>query len=135
MQPFRFGPFSLAPDERVVWRAGKPVALAPKALDVLVVLLANPERFVTKRELMETVWPKSSVEANVTQAMYLLRRFFREQECPIAVENVLKRGYRLVLPADPFWDEAALEPAPERIVYRLLVRPTWYGATKNRSGD
>jgi DNA-binding winged helix-turn-helix (wHTH) protein len=131
MQPHHFGPFTLSAEERVVWRARKPVPLAPKAIDVLLVLLVDTERFVSKGDLIEAVWPEGYVnEANLTQTMYVLRCFFRDQKCAIAIENRPKRGYRLVVsedstPGEPEPDES--DDAAPRPQWRL-TRPTWSGA-------
>lgn len=36
---YEFGPFLLDPEERLLLRDGKPVALTPKALETLIVLV------------------------------------------------------------------------------------------------
>ena len=46
----QFGPVTLVPDERVLLKDGQPVALTPKAFDLLVFLATNPGRLLTKDE-------------------------------------------------------------------------------------
>ena len=65
---YRFGEFALDPRRRILLRAGSPISLTPKALDVLVFLLQNPNRLVPKEELLRAVWKDTFVEdGNLTQ--------------------------------------------------------------------
>jgi tetratricopeptide (TPR) repeat protein len=59
---YEFGPFRLDGAERRLQCERRIVALTPKALDILLVLVANAGRAVGKDELMEKVWPDTSVE-------------------------------------------------------------------------
>lgn len=59
---FEFGPFRLEPDERRLLRDGDPVAIAPKAFDLLVFLVAHADQLLRKEELMERLWPDVFVE-------------------------------------------------------------------------
>lgn len=90
------GPYEISMGERVLRRRGLSVAISPKAADVLLVLLANRERFVSKSELLDCVWPDADVnESNLTQSIYLLRGLFKKHGDPVVIENIPKRGYRL----------------------------------------
>ncbi len=72
---YRFGPFDLDPDQRVLRRDGKKIALPPKAFDLLLYLVQNPLRLLTKEELLRAVWPDSFVEeGNLSQNIFLLRK-------------------------------------------------------------
>jgi DNA-binding winged helix-turn-helix (wHTH) protein len=53
---FEFGPFRLEPAESRLTRAGVPVHVTPKALELLVALVTRPGRLVTKEELVAEVW-------------------------------------------------------------------------------
>ncbi|MEO6835498.1 MAG: winged helix-turn-helix domain-containing protein [Candidatus Tumulicola sp.] len=95
-----FGPYVLGTDERVLSLRGRPVAIAPKAVDVLIALAADAGATVSNAELMERVWPDAFVdEANLTQNIYVLRRRFERDQSGVRIENVPKRGYRLIVPA------------------------------------
>ena len=62
---YRFGEDLRVDTARMsVTRAGTPVALEPKAFDLLRFLLANRDRLVTKEELLETIWPDTFVTPN-----------------------------------------------------------------------
>ena len=65
---YRFGQFVLDPARRTLSRADSPVSLTPKAFDVLFFLVQNPNRLVTKEELLQAVWGDTIVEeGNLTQ--------------------------------------------------------------------
>jgi DNA-binding winged helix-turn-helix (wHTH) protein len=72
---YRFGQFVLDPGRRTLARADSPVSLTPKAFDVLLFLAQNPNRLVTKEELLQAVWGDSFVEeGNLTQYISHLRK-------------------------------------------------------------
>jgi len=72
---YRFDEFELYPGRRSLTRNGMPVAVSPKAFEVLTYLVANPGRVVTKDELLKAVWPESFVEeGNLSQHIFALRR-------------------------------------------------------------
>ena len=59
---YEFGEYRMESGEKVLTRAGKPVALTPKASETLLALLEEHGSLVTKDELMARVWPDSFVE-------------------------------------------------------------------------
>jgi DNA-binding winged helix-turn-helix (wHTH) protein len=59
---FEFGDFLLDTKEKVLLRHGKLLAVTPKVLQLLLVLIENHGRIVEKARLMETVWADSFVE-------------------------------------------------------------------------
>ena len=74
---FEFGPFQLDAKERLLFRNGEPVALPPKSLDLLLVLVESPGHLLEKEELLKRLWPeeKSFVEeANLSHHVFTLRR-------------------------------------------------------------
>ena len=72
---FEFGPYRLELTTRRLLRDGEPVALTPKAFDVLAALIERRDRVVDKAELMKLVWPDSFVEeANLSQTIFVLRK-------------------------------------------------------------
>jgi DNA-binding winged helix-turn-helix (wHTH) protein/Tol biopolymer transport system component len=81
MKPlYHFGPFALDPNKRALLRHSKPVALTPKAFDVLLYLAQNPNRVISKEELLKAVWAGSFVEeGNLTQNVFLLRKVLAEE--------------------------------------------------------
>ena len=93
---YECGSFRLEPAEQRLTRNGNPVSLPPKAFDLLVFLVRNQGRLVTKDQIMEAVWPDSFVEeANLTVSISVLRKVLREKEGDLCyIETVPKKGYR-----------------------------------------
>src|SRR5689334_4879977 len=97
---YEFGPFRLHAQERRVYFKGKALALPPKAVDALLLLVTNRDRVVEKGEFLRELWPDVTVaESNLTQTIYLLRKALQSgAESDRYIENVSKRGYRFVAP-------------------------------------
>lgn len=72
---YRFGPFVLDPGTRSLTRAETPVLLTHRPFELLLALVRNPGRLLTKDELMEAVWPGRYIdEGSLTQAIFTLRK-------------------------------------------------------------
>ena len=95
---YQFGPYRFDPEERILTLAGETIALTPKAIDILIVLLERAGQLVEKDELLRAVWPDTFVEeANLTQNVFMLRRALGDQRAePTYIETVTRRGYRFV---------------------------------------
>ena len=61
----RFGPFEFDEADARLAAAGRPVALAPRAFDVLAVLLRHAGQLVTKDALLDAVWGHRHVSESV----------------------------------------------------------------------
>lgn len=87
-----FGPFVLSHRRGRLFRDGEPVPLKPKVHALLVELVAQRDRVLSRDALMEALWPRQVVEeSSLTQAIYELRRALGD---PGLVENLPRRGYR-----------------------------------------
>jgi TolB-like protein/DNA-binding winged helix-turn-helix (wHTH) protein/Tfp pilus assembly protein PilF len=93
---YEFGPFHLDPAERVLRRNGKPIALTPKAFEVLCLFVEHHGRSLTKEEMMRQIWPDSFVdESNLAQHIFQLRRALGDNPNDEAfIETLPRRGYR-----------------------------------------
>src|SRR4029079_1482364 len=93
---WRFVPSALDVRERRLARAGAPLRLAPKALDLLTLLVERNGRLLRKRELMDALWPATVVgDAWLARLLSALRQALgdgRGQER--LIETVSKSGYR-----------------------------------------
>jgi len=91
-----FGPFRLDAAKRVLWRAGELVPLPPKALDLLLALVAGRGDVVTKEALLREVWPDTFVEeANLSVNVSVLRKTLGRQASGAEyIETIPRRGYR-----------------------------------------
>jgi len=106
---YEFGPFVLDVAGHVLLRDGKPVPLTPKTFDVLVLLVENSGRMLSKSELMESLWPDSCVEeSNLTQQISMIRRALGEKSggTPYIV-TVQGRGYRFAVPVVGYSEPAS----------------------------
>ncbi len=96
---YKFDEFRLDAQNRVLRRGRTAVSLTPKAFDVLLLLIQNAGRIVTKDELMKTVWPNSFVEeSNLTQTIFMVRKALDETADRRYVLNVQGQGYRFLVP-------------------------------------
>jgi hypothetical protein len=70
-----FTPFVLDPAKRVLLRAGDPQTLTPRALDLLLLLVQQRDRVLSKDEILRTVWTDAVVEeSNLNQQVFVLRK-------------------------------------------------------------
>src|SRR5450432_2123849 len=104
---YRFGQFALDSRKRTVSRADSPVSLTPKAFDVLLFLAQNPNRLVTKEELLQAVWGDTFVEeGNLTQYISHLRKALGDNsEDTRLIVTIARKGYQFT--ADVTVAEAA----------------------------
>jgi DNA-binding winged helix-turn-helix (wHTH) protein len=95
---FLFGPFMLDVGNRRLSSGPEAVRLSPKAFDVLVALVREPGRLVTKTELLARVWPESFVEEGIlTVHVSALRKALGDNVRPPAyIETVARSGYRFI---------------------------------------
>lgn len=98
-------------DERLIGPSG-PIRLGNKAWRVLVSLIEQDGRLLTKDALFETVWDGTIVtESSLTSAIKELRRALGdESRTPRYIESVYGRGYRFIAPVSPA-GEAPASPA------------------------
>src|ERR1700746_2411422 len=104
---YRFGQFVLDPGRRTLSRADSPVSLTPKAFDVLLFLVRNPNRLVTKEELLQAVWGNIFVEeGNLKQYVSHLRKALDDNsEDARLIATIARKGYQFT--ADVTVAEAA----------------------------
>lgn len=95
-----FGPFRLHPKARLLERAGTPVRLGSRALDLLYLLVSRPGEVVRKDELLTTAWPDLTVdESSLRFHIAQLRRALGEgNEGERFISNIPGRGYCFVAP-------------------------------------
>src|SRR5512147_1775650 len=95
---FHFDDFTLDVQERRLLRGAEAVHLSPKAYDLLVALVRQRGRMVTKEELLRRIWPESFVEeGGLTVHVSALRKALGEDaHRPIYIETVARSGYRFI---------------------------------------
>ena len=128
-----FPEFELDEERFELRRDGQPVRVEPRVLEVLVHLIRNGGRVVTKEELLDTVWKKTFVsDSALTRCIMEARRAIgdHERDVPL-IKTVHGRGYRfeavpvaavIAIPdAVPITDPLASEP----VVEPAVVRRSW----------
>src|SRR5437763_8971908 len=95
---FHFDEFALDVGDRRLLHGTETVRLSPKAYDVLVVLVRQSGRLVTKDELLAHVWPESFVEEGILNVhVAALRKALGDDTRPPAyIETVVRSGYRFI---------------------------------------
>ena len=106
-----FGPYRIYPGQRLVMEADQPLRLGRRAMDILLILLAQAGNVVSKQELIAGVWPNSVVEdINLRVHMAALRKALGDgQAGQRYIITVAQRGYSFVAP----FFVAHTEPLPE----------------------
>ncbi|HEU4873866.1 MAG TPA: alpha/beta fold hydrolase [Pyrinomonadaceae bacterium] len=95
---YLFDEFRVDVSERILFKGNREVPLTPKVFDTLLVLLENSSHVLTKKELMQQVWPDSFVEENnLAQNISVLRKALgKSKDGEDYIQTVPKRGYRFL---------------------------------------
>ena len=99
-EDFQFGPYRLIPSERRLLAGQNVVELGGRAFDILALLVQRRGEVVSRREILDHVWPDLTVdEANLRVQLSQLRRTLKsEDEGASYIMNVQGRGYVFVAP-------------------------------------
>src|ERR1700678_1421800 len=95
---FRFDDVEVREREFTLIKAGKVLSVEPKAFRALLFLLHNPQRFISKEELLNTVWGDAAVtDGSLTRCVWLLRTALGDDiHQPRYIKTVATVGYRFV---------------------------------------
>ena len=95
---YRFDDFRVDTQAWRLCRDGREIHLEPIVLKLLIYLISNRERLVTRRELMETVWSDTVIsDAALSKAMARLRKALEDDPvAPRYIQTVHSRGYRFM---------------------------------------
>jgi TolB-like protein/Flp pilus assembly protein TadD len=96
--PLLFGDFLLDPDRRDLTQASKPVSVGPQVFDLLVYLIQNRERVVSKDDLIEAVWrgrivSESTITTLINAARVAIGDNGQEQRF---IRTAPRKGFRFV---------------------------------------
>ncbi|MGB7069032.1 MAG: winged helix-turn-helix domain-containing protein [Pyrinomonadaceae bacterium] len=100
---FSFGDFELDAERRLLFRGGETVTLKPKAFDLLIALVENHGRVVSKNDLLDRVWENQFVEENnLTVHVAALRKALGETKNDHKfIVTVPGKGYQFVADLKP----------------------------------
>ena len=95
---FEFGPFRLQPERRLLVAHELPVGLTSRAYDILVFLVENRDRIVTRDEIVAEVWRGIKVgDNNLAVQMSTLRHVLARHVDPgCLIASIPGRGYRFI---------------------------------------
>jgi len=126
---YEFGPFRLDPNRHRLFRGDEVVALSPKAIETLILLVTNRGKLLERETLMDALWPHVIVEdANLTVAVSQLRKALNQNgDNAEFIETIPRVGYRFV--ADIC--EVIEEPAPLILEERTRLQPIADNAEAN----
>lgn len=93
-----FAEFRLDIANQCVWRGAEMIALTPKCYAVLCCLITRAGQLVSKAELLDTVWPDTSVtDASLKVCVRDIRRALNDPAAaPRLIATVHRRGYRFI---------------------------------------
>jgi DNA-binding winged helix-turn-helix (wHTH) protein/tetratricopeptide (TPR) repeat protein len=120
---YKFGEFRIEAGKRLLLRGGALVALTPKAFDTLLHLIQNRQRVVEKDELMQAIWPDTSVEENnLNQNISTLRRVLGESRGENRyIATIPGKGYRFIADVEGGGAPSGpVQAAPERVTLAVL---------------
>src|SRR5579859_7157511 len=117
---FQFEEFELHCGRFQLLRKGRPLRVEPKPLELLILLVSQKGRLVSRREIVEKLWERDvfvdtdhSINTAIRKLRYLLRD---DSETPKYIETVTGMGYRfvasvsLVAPVPPVMPVSAVAP-------------------------
>ncbi len=115
---YQFGRFIMDDENWVLSKGRMRIHLAPKAFEILSLLVSRRGRTIAKTEFLDNIWPDACVEeANITQHIAVLRKALGDSPKTHEaryIETVSRRGYRFVA-------RVRAIPRPE---YRIVVGKT-----------
>ncbi|MGC9990334.1 MAG: tetratricopeptide repeat protein [Terriglobales bacterium] len=111
---FQFGEgFQVDTLARTLRREDEVVTLNRRAFDVLLYLVQNPGRVLSRDELLKSVWPDTFVdESSLVQSIYVLRRALSEQPGDNNyIVTLPGRGYQFASPVKVVSEGLSIIPA------------------------
>lgn len=95
---YRFGELELDPKRRSLNCLGKPILLNAKAFDLLLFLVENSGRLISKDEILDAVWKDQFVEeANLSVQISVLRKALGDRaSSPRFLVTIPGKGYQFI---------------------------------------
>lgn len=104
---YTFGDFVVSEERRELSHAGSVVAVEPKVFDVLLFLIENRDRVVTRQELFDVCWPNVFVnDGTLSRCLSRVRQALgQDRTADEPILTLHRKGYR-------FASELSVEPSP-----------------------
>ena len=125
-----FDDFVVDPETWRLSRGKQEIHLEPVVLKLLIYLIANRDRLVTRDELMDTVWGDTVIsESALTKAVARLRKALDDDSAtPRYLETVRSLGYRFVASVEEVEHADQPDPPSGKIRAATLRRSLFLGA-------
>lgn len=106
---FLFADVEVREREHCLVKAGEVLAVEPKVFRLLLYLLRNPRKLISKEELLNAVWDDAAVTENsLTRSILKLRRLLDDDpRDPRFIETVATVGYRFLSSVETVEDTGA----------------------------
>ena len=135
---FTFGDYLLDIDRRELRRRDEPVALEPQVFDLLVYLVQNRDRVVSRDDIIDTVWGGRIVsDSAVTTRINGVRRAVGDSGSAQAViRTITRKGLRFIAPVEEEDDSPSARiavPPPEAPVFAVERLDGYEAARKKPS--
>jgi DNA-binding winged helix-turn-helix (wHTH) protein/pimeloyl-ACP methyl ester carboxylesterase len=118
---FLFADHTLDPERRELWRGSEQISLEPQVFDLLVYLIRNRDRVVSKDDLIAEVWggrivSDSTLTSRINAARKALGDSGEEQR---VIRTIARKGVRFVVSVD----ESTNPPASNVVQLRPSAAP------------
>jgi len=112
LSTFEFDRFRIDPNQRVLFKDGRPLTLPPKVFQTLLLLVQNQGQVVSKEDFFARVWSDTVVEeSNLTWNIHTIRKSLGETPKKRFIVTVPKVGFRFEEPVRVIVSTAAAVPA------------------------
>ena len=112
----RFGVFEVDLQACELRKSGRRIRLQEQPFQVLLMLLENAGRVVTRDDLRQKIWPAGTFvdfDHSLNTAVNKIRDVLGDSaSSPRFVETLARRGYRFIAPVDSGAARGTLKPAP-----------------------
>jgi DNA-binding winged helix-turn-helix (wHTH) protein len=117
-----FGEFVFDSDTKELLRNRQPIALSPKAFQLLEIIVANRPKALSKSELHDGLWPNTFVvEANLSNLIGELRRALDDDpKQPQFIRTIHRFGYAF---------RGDTRDVPRENTSRVVCRLVWAGGS------
>jgi pimeloyl-ACP methyl ester carboxylesterase/DNA-binding winged helix-turn-helix (wHTH) protein len=96
--PFQFGGYSVDVDRRELRRGAELIGIGPQVFDLLVYLIRNRDRVVSKDDLLDAVWEGRIVsESTLTSRINAARRAIGDTGADqTLIKTIARKGFRFI---------------------------------------
>jgi DNA-binding winged helix-turn-helix (wHTH) protein len=123
----RFDDYVLDVARRELRRGAEPVAVEPQVFDLLLYFVQNPERVVSKDELLQVVWDGRIVsDSAITNRINAARRTIGDSgKAQHLIRTVPRKGFRFIGAIEELADEPSQAAVPQHPSRRRGIASTF----------